>query len=273
MTPSELAERLGKLLIVGGGHMGEAILSGLLNAGAISRDSVVVANPGAEKRKRLGETYGVDCIASATECGSADTCILAVKPQVIENVMLEIHRSGLSPKRVISVAAGTKTASIAPYFPDSGVVRTMPNIPLVHGCGVTGISGGVGTPEADVLLARDMFGCMGKAEVVDESLQDAVVAVSGSGPAYFAMFVEAVAKAGESLGLDYETALEMALHTMIGAGKVMEAEGISPGDLVERLCTPGGTTYAAISAMREAGVEDDIAAGMRAAFDRSKELS
>ncbi len=253
--------------------MGQAILAGLLRGSDLEPSSIVVANPGLEKRELIHKKYGVECIASATECELADTLILSVRPQIIEDVMSEIAKSGLKPKRVISVAAGTKTTSIAAHFPTSGIVRTMPNIPLIHGCGVTGISGGANTPEEDVLLAKDMFSCMGKAEVVPESLQDAVVAVSGSGTAYFAFFVESVARAGAELGLSPEMAQEMALYTMIGAGELMCEESKPPSNVIEEACSVGGTTEAAINAMRKCEVENGIAKGVQAAFNRSKELA
>ncbi len=270
---ASLAGRLGNVLIVGGGHMGQAILAGLLRGSDMPASSIIVANPGQAKREQIHKDYGVECIASATDCKHTDTCILAVRPQIIEDVMSDISKSGLLPKRIISVAAGTKTSSISAHFPHSGVVRTMPNIPLVHGCAVTGISGGENTPEDDVLLTRDMFSCMGKSEIVPESLQDAVVAVSGSGTAYFAFFVESVARAGEELGLSHEMAQEMALHTMIGAGELMRAENKSPSDVIDEACSVGGTTEAAINAMREHGVNEGITKGVQAAFNRSKELA
>ena len=270
---ASLANRLGSVLIVGGGHMGQAILAGLLRGSDVPASSIVVANPGLPKREHIQATYGVECIASATDCKHADTCILAVRPQIIEEVMSAIAQSGLSPQRIISVAAGTKTSSIAAHFPHSGIVRTMPNIPLVHGCAVTGISGGENTSEDDVLLAKDMFSCMGKAEIVPEDLQDAVVAVSGSGTAYFAFFTEAVARAGEELGLSHEMAQEMALYTMLGAGTLMQAESKSPSDVIAEACSVGGTTEAAIHAMRANNVADGIFQGVQAAFKRSKELA
>lgn len=268
-----LASELGHVLIVGGGNMGSAILSGLLAAGAVGTEDVVVANPGIEKRERLSSEYGIRCVEDASEDPAPDTCILAIKPQIMKDVLQGLADAGFSPKRIVSVAAGIKTQTICGFFPGVPVIRTMPNMGLIYGHGVTGISAAEGTSDDEAQLVKRMFECMGVAEVVDESLQDAVVAVSGSGPAYFALVVEQVAKAGEELGLTHDMALELSLHTMIGAGKLLESSGKSPEQVVEGACTPGGTTTAAISAMQAGGIEQAIGDGVRAAYERSKELS
>lgn len=268
-----LASELGEVLIVGGGKMGSGILAGLLSADAVSAADVVVANPGAGKRERLTAEYGVRCVADASEFPEPDTCILAIKPQIMKDVLKDLADSGFSPKRIVSVAAGIKTSTICGFFPDVPVIRTMPNMPLIYGHGVTGISPAEGTSDDEAQLVKRMFECMGVAEVVDESLQDAVVAVSGSGPAYFALMVEEIAEAGEELGLDRDIALELALHTMIGTGRFLEGSGKEPGQLVEDACTSGGTTTAAITAMRDGGIDQAIRDGVCAACERSKELS
>ncbi|MGI6217251.1 MAG: pyrroline-5-carboxylate reductase [Coriobacteriales bacterium] len=271
---SSLSDQLGKIVIVGGGKMGEAILAGMLSSGAVDVGSVVVANPGEEKRTRLSKVYGVRCVPDASEVEHPDTCILAVKPQVIRDVL-----SGLSdtptfdPKRIISIAAGISTSTISEYFPNSHVVRGMPNTPLMVGKGTVGLSVGSDTPPEEGQLAKQLFECMGSAVVVDESLQDAVVAVSGSGPAYFALFVQALAKAGEDLGLPGNLSLELAQQTMIGTGALLEKTGQSPEQLIEAVSSPGGTTVAALEKMKSENVEKAIADGAFAAAKRSKELS
>ena len=273
MEASEIAARLGGVLIVGGGKMGEAILAGMLSAGVVDAADISVANPGAEKRERLAATYGVATYADAADAPRPDTCILAVKPQVIRDVMAGLAEAGFAPARVISIAAGITTATIAGYFPQSAVVRAMPNTPLTVGAGMVGVSAGAGTPEEEGELACAMFRCMGGAVLVDESLQDAIVAVSGSGPAYFALFVKELADAGEKLGLPPEFSLELALQTMAGTAELMARTGQSPEELIAAVSSPGGTTVAALEAMRAAGVGEAIASGAFAAARRSKELS
>ena len=268
-----LSDRLGSILIVGGGKMGEAILSGLLASDAVDKSNIVVANPGREKRERLSATYGVYCVASATEVAQPNTCVMCVKPQVIRDVMQELVQANFEPTRVISIAAGITTATIAEYFPNAYIVRGMPNTPLMVGQGMVALSSGANTPDTELQLAVEMFASMGSAIVVPESLQDAVVGLSGSGPAYFAMFLEAMIDAGTQMGLECEMALELSLQTMIGTGELLRQTGKTPAQLIEDVSSPGGTTVAALGSMRSAGVDQGIVDGCKAACERSKELS
>lgn len=265
---------LGRVLIVGGGRMGEAILAGLLNASALEPADVIVANPGLAKRERLSATYNVTCVADAVEAGDCDTCILAVKPQVMRDVLTSMTEGRVfQPKRVISVAAGISTEFLRGFFPASHVIRVMPNTPLTVGEGMVGISLGEGVPEDEGELACALFELMGKAVVVDEPLQDAVVALSGSGPAYFALFCRELAAAGEELGLSTDLACELALQTMIGTGALLSETGQSLDELIDAVSSPGGTTIAALDAMRAAGFAEAVRDGALAAARRSKELS
>ncbi|MGI6220371.1 MAG: pyrroline-5-carboxylate reductase [Coriobacteriales bacterium] len=271
---AEIRSALGRVLIVGGGRMGEAILAGLLNARALEPSDVIVANPGLAKRERLSSTYGIACVADATEAGSCDTCILAVKPQVMHDVLVSLTEGReFAPQRVISVAAGVKTAFLAEFFPASHVIRVMPNTPLTVGEGMVGISLGAGVPAEEGELASALFELMGKAVVVDEPLQDAVVALSGSGPAYFALVCRELAAAGEELGLPADLARELAIQTMVGTGALLTETGQSPEELIDAVSSPGGTTIAALDAMRAAGLPEALHEGARAAARRSEELS
>lgn len=271
---SELEGRLGRVLIVGGGKMGEAILAGMLSAGCIGPERVTVANPGLEKRVRLEKTYGVVCVADALEAPNPDTCILAVKPQVLRDVLSGLAEAGtFAPARIISIAAGISTATISGFFPHGAIVRAMPNTPLMVGEGMVGVSVGEGTPVEEGELACELFRAMGGAVLVDEALQDAVVAVSGSGPAYFALFVKELAEAGAELGLPEDLSMQLALQTMRGTGELLAKTGQSPDELIAAVSSPGGTTVAALEAMKAAGVGEAIKGGASAAARRSKELS
>ena len=265
---------LGNILIIGGGRMGSALLAGILNAGLAPAEAIIVAEPGEDRRAFLEAEYGIRCVADAKEAPVPDMCLLAVKPQVMRSV-LDSLTSGreFAPKRVISIAAGITTSLLAEYFTKSSIVRAMPNTPLIVGSGMVAVSPGEGTPLEDAELACSIFSCMGDAIVVDESLQDSVVAISGSGPAYFALFVQELANAGVELGLDPDVALRLSLKTMSGTSALLEQTGQSPAELIEAVSSPGGTTIAALDAMREGGVAEAIDAGAKAASRRSKELS
>ena len=269
--------QLGRVLIIGGGRMGSAILAGMMASGAVDPSDVTVANPGAEKRERLSALYGVSCVADASEASNPDTCILAVKPQVLRDVLAGLVASGCSdgpfaPRLVISVAAGISTDAIGAFLPGSAIVRAMPNTPLTVGRGVVGVSLGAGVSEETGALACAVFERMGDAVVVDEELQDAVVAVSGSGPAYFALFAKALAEAGTELGLPAELSARLAIGTMAGTAALLEETGTTPDELIEAVSSPGGTTIAALDAMRAHGVEEAIVSGAHACAARSKEL-
>lgn len=269
-----LVNDLGRVLIVGGGRMGQAIARGILSIDGFSEDDLVIVNPGASKRALIEEELGISTVADCVQALPADVIILAVKPAKVPEVAKALAAAGISDKTlVISIAAGVSTQSISDALAASNpVVRVMPNTPLVVGCGMSAVSGGVSCNASSVELARALFASMGSAVVVDESLQDAVVAVSGSAPAYFELFAELIARKGEELGLDYETALELVMQTMRGTARLIIETGQSLPDAIDAVSSPGGTTIAALDAMRAAGVEDAIRDGVEAAEKRSKEL-
>lgn len=273
MTVEELRDSLGSVAIIGGGKMGEAILAGLLSAGAVDPSRVIVANPSEEKRLRLSATYGVSCVSDGADISYPDTVVLAVKPQVLPAIAQKLAvGSQFAPRRVISIAAGVKLESLMSWFHDTCCVRAMPNTPLMVGAGMTAVSVADPQQEHEVAIARAFFGCMGEAVIVDESLQNAATAVSGSGPAYFALFVDALAQAGIDLGLEEDASYAMALATMRGTGELLEKKGMTPKELIKAVSSPGGTTVAALERMREGDVEQAICAGAFAAAHRAEEL-
>lgn len=273
LSVDELKEKIGSLAIVGGGAMGEALVCGLLKAGAVEPASVVVANPGMDKRVHLSHAYGVSCVADASEIVHPETVVLAVKPQILPDVASGLSQvATFDPKRVISIAAGVTLAALRSWFPQSYHVRAMPNAPLKVGEGMTAVSVDDARDADEVACALGLFDCMGQAVLIDEALQNAAVAVSGSGPAYFALFAESVARAGVELGLDEETALRMSVATMKGTVALLSSQDMTPGQLVEAASTPGGTTVAAIDRMKGEGVDNGIVNGVHAASERAGEL-
>ncbi len=269
-----LGSRLGSILVIGGGRMGQAMLAGMIDSAGISAADVTVANPGEEKRRNIELQFGVRCVADASQAPNPDTAILAIKPQVLPQVLSAlVQTKTFSPKRIISVAAGISTSTISSYFPDAYVIRAMPNTPLMVGQGMVGVSVGENTPESEGELACELFRCMGDAVLLDESLQDGVVAISGSGPAYFALFVSALAQAGTSLGIPADLSLKLASATMAGTATLLDCTGKSPDELIDAVSSPGGTTVAALDAMRQSGVVEAISSGVTAAARRSKELA
>ena len=268
-----LAQALGRIAIIGGGNMGQAICAGLLGIEGITPDCITVANPGQEKRDAIAAKYAVKVTDQNALALPADTVFLAVKPAKVPDVAAELAAAGIGDALVVSVAAGVSTAKLSAALSGATrVVRVMPNTPLTIGAGMSGISGGAQTSSADVSLVASVFESMGGAVVVPEDKQDIVTAISGSGPAYFELFLQSMARAGQDLGLDYESSLQLALKTMLGTAKMIDATHQDLDAAIKAVSSPGGTTVAALDAMRDGNIEATIAAGVTAAAVRSKEL-
>ena len=279
-----MGQALRRFAIIGGGKMGEAILSGWLASAQAPADELkpeafIVANPGEAKRSRLAETYGVECVADAADVAQADVVILAVKPQVMSDVLAVVRENpcfggGADGPLFISIAAGLTCERLLAQLPaDARLVRVMPNMPLTIGAGASGVTGAPGADEADVRYVADLFGCLGAAVVVEESQMDAVCALSGSGPAYVAALVESLRDAAAAHGLEADLAEQLAIQTVYGTAHLMAVEGQDPAELRESICSPGGTTLAALDAMQTAGFDEVFRAGIDAAVRRSQELA
>ena len=267
--------------------MGEAIMSGWISsnegpAASIAPANVVVVEPGDERRQYLIDAYGVACVPDASDYDAAekpDIVVLSVKPQVMMGVLdciskLDAFGGGAAGPLFVSIAAGLTTSSIAAALPaEAPLVRVMPNMPLMVGAGASGVCAGEAASEEHVRLVTELFGCLGRAVVVDESDMDAVCAVSGSGPAYVAAFIEAMRDAAAARGLDSELAETLALQTVLGTAQLISQTGTSLREAREAICSPGGTTLAALDAMAEDGFSQAIDAGIDAAIRRSKELA
>lgn len=269
-----IVNELGTVLIVGGGRMGQAIAQGLLRIDGMAASALTIANPGQEKRERLERDLGVRTVEDAAAGMPARCVILAVKPAKVPEACAALVKAGIDASTlVISIAAGVSTDKIAGML-GAGVpvVRVMPNTPLVCGCGMSAVSAGAAASAQDCELVRSLFASMGHAIIVDESEQDIVCAVSGSGPAYFELFAETIAQSAADLGMDYDDARELVMRTMLGTARLVIETGQSLPDAIDAVSSPGGTTVAALDAMRDAGVEGALRDGVVAAARRSKEL-
>lgn len=272
------------VLLIGCGKMGEAILSGWLAcdegaAHALTPQSFTVVEHTPDRASVLARSYGVDTALSVHEAPQADIVIVAVKPQAFGDVLLQMRetghvRAGEAPPLVVSIAAGIPTSEIEQALGEGAhVVRVMPNLPLQVGSGASAIAGGAHATQEEVELVRELFAALGFSCVVDEGDIDAVCALSGGGPAYFSYLVELLAEAGEEAGLDHALALELAQSTLIGTGQVLAASKQSARELRQAVCSPGGTTLAALEAMDSHGIKEAVHAGVASAIVRAKELS
>ncbi len=261
-----------ELGVIGGGNMAEACVRGLLNAGLLTAERIVVSDVSAERRERLART-GATCTADNKLPARCQRVLLAVKPQVLPGVLDEVSGEVRPDATVVSIAAGVKAAGIARRLGGRGrIVRVMPNTPMLVGEGAAAVSAGPGATEDDLAWTEQAFAVSGRTVRVDESLMDAVTAVSGSGPAYFFYLIEAMVAAGVAEGLDEATATLLASQTCAGAARLLLESNEKPAVLRARVTSPNGTTQRAIETMDAAGVRDALVRGVRAAAERSREL-
>jgi pyrroline-5-carboxylate reductase len=258
--------------ILGGGKIGEALLSGLLRGERTPAD-IVVAEKHAGRGEFLSDTYGVKTMDAADAVATAGTIVLAVKPQDIDALLAEIHDAVTPRHVVVSVAAGITTAHLEARLAEGvPVVRCMPNTPALVDEAMTAISPGAHADADHLAVAESLLGAVGRVVTVPESQLDAVTALSGSGPAYFFFLVEAMIDAGILLGLPRTLAAELIVQTAIGSAVMLRDSGEHPVQLREAVTSPGGTTIAAIRELEVHGVRAALLAAIEAAARRSREL-
>jgi pyrroline-5-carboxylate reductase len=259
--------------IIGAGVMGETLLSGLVRAGRRAEDLLV----GEKRRDRaleLQERYGVEVVPNAEAARRADTLVLVVKPQDMADVLEELAPVVRPGHLVVSLAAGITTAFIEARLPDGvAVVRVMPNTPALVDEGMAAISRGSHCDEAHLTEAESLMSATGKVIRVPERQQDAVTAISGSGPGYIFFVVESMIEAGVHLGLPRSTAAELVVQTLVGSAKLLRDTGEHPVVLRERVTSPGGTTAAALRQLEEHKVRAAFLVAIEAARDRSRALA
>jgi pyrroline-5-carboxylate reductase len=262
---------------IGSGNMAEALIRGIVAAKVYAPQDVFISDIRAERLKELADKYGVtpgETNAQVVE--RSETVVLSVKPQVMSDALQSIKDTATAGKLFISIAAGIKTAKIAAALGDIPIIRVMPNTPALIGEGASALfANDLAKPMLDKALS--IFSAVGKAVAVEEEgLIDTVTAVSGSGPAYFFLLMEAMTEAAESLGLPPDVAKDLVLQTAKGAGLLAtEADkgGEGPAVLRRKVTSPGGTTEAALKVLAVNGFQRLITDALTAARDRSRELS
>ena len=261
------------LAILGAGKIGEALLRGLLSAP--EAPEVVVTARRAERLQELRERYAVRATLSNTEAvEGAQLVVVAVKPQDFDALLDEIGSRLSTGQTVLSVAAAVTTAQIEARIGDGiPVVRSMPNAPATVHEGIAAICAGAHAEEEHLALAESVLSHLGAVVRIAEPYMDAVTAVSGSGPAYFALLAEAMIEAGILLGLSREISTQLVVQTMLGTAKQLRDLGMHPVELREMVTSPGGTTIAAIRELEQAGVRAAFLNAIQAAMDRGRELA
>ncbi len=259
--------------IIGAGVMGEALLSGLLRAGRTPAE-LTVGEKRADRAAELRDKYAVTVLTNTEAVARAETVALVVKPQDMAEVLAEIGPLLSGDQLVVSLAAGITTEFIEQRVTDGvAVVRVMPNTPALVDEGMAAISAGTHCDEDHLAVAEKLMSATGRVVRVPEKQQDAVTAISGSGPAYLFFVVEAMIEAGVHLGLPRSTATELVVQTVVGSAKLLRETGTHPTVLREQVTSPGGTTAAAIRQLENHKVRAAFITAMEAARDRSSALS
>lgn len=260
-----------KLGFIGAGAMGGAIIRGLLAKGRVARENLVYYDPDPASQAKM-EKLRVEAAGDNAEVMHAQVVFLAVKPQLLASVLAEI-KGFVQPRHlIISIAAGTTLATLEAALPESRIIRAMPNTPALVGAGMTCLAPGNRATQEDTALALTLFQAVGQAAAVEERLMDAVTGLSGSGPAFVALFIEALADGGVKAGLPRTLAHNMAMQTVLGAAKLCHQEELHPGRLKDLVASPGGTTIEGLHVLESGGFRGLVMSAVAAAAARAKEL-
>ena len=264
-----------RVAILGCGKIGESLLAGLLSSGWRKAGDIVVTGRQEERLDELKERHGVEAtLDNAAAVGGVGLIVLAVKPQDFDVLLSEVGGLIAPEQTVLSVAAAIPTSQIeARLAPGVPVVRAMPNAPALVHEGIAGICSGAHADDKHLDLAEEVLTHLGAVVRVPETYMDAVTAVSGSGPAYFALLAEAMIEAGILLGLGRESSTQLVVQTMLGTAKLLRDEKVHPVELREAVTSPGGTTIQAIRELEQAGVRAAFLNAIQAAMERSRELA
>lgn len=259
---------------IGAGNMGATILRGMLGPGGVAASAVMASDARAKRRDQLAEELGIAMTESNLEVAAfADLLVVAVKPQSYQRVLSEVQEKIGPQTLVVSIAAGLSLEQLEAMVPEgTRVVRTMPNTPAQVGAGATAITGGTHASAEDLAMVHAVFDPLGITEEFDESLLDAITGLSGSGPAYIFVVIEAMADAGVKMGLHRASAQRFAAQTVLGAAKLLIETGEHPGRLKDMVASPGGTTISGLHTLEAGGLRRTLIDAVENATLRSREL-
>lgn len=262
-----------RLGFIGSGNMAQALLKGILDSGVTRPEAIWASDKQQEQLDRLRAECGIHTGANVEVAQASNVVVLAVKPQAMAEVLHELNPVLTPDHLVISIAAGVPIEAIARQLqPGSRVVRTMPNTPALVSAGATAIAAGAHATSEDIDLACRLFDSVGTSVVLDESLLDAVTGLSGSGPSYAFLIIEALADAGVRVGLSRQHALQLAAQTLYGAAKLVIETGEHPSILKDRVTSPGGTSIAGLHALEAGGLRVALMNAVEASATRSRVL-
>lgn len=254
--------------------MAEAIFTRLLASQLYQPNTLLVSEPQASRREFLAQTYGVRVTDSNQDTLEAtEAVLLAVKPQILDKVITQLTLDEVKNyPLILSILAGTPLNRLESAFPNFPVIRVMPNTPATVGVGMTAIAEGTQIKPSHITLAHTIFGAVGEVVEVPESLMDGVTGLSGSGPAFVALMIEALSDGGVASGLPRAIATQLAVQTVLGTATLMKETGLHPGQLKDNVTSPGGTTIAGVAKLEENGFRSAIIEAVKTAYQRSQEL-
>lgn len=263
-----------RIAFIGAGNMAASLIGGLLAQG-LPATAIRASDRGAEQREKIAREHGIDVLASNAEaCRDADVIVLAVKPQVMKDVCLDLAPHLQAGQLIVSIAAGITSASLENWLGERAVVRCMPNTPSLLRLGASGLYANERVSAEQRQQAEHLLSAVGIAVWLDaEKLIDAVTAVSGSGPAYFFLLIEAMTASGEKLGLPRDIAAKLTMQTALGAAQMALNSDVDAAELRRRVTSPAGTTEAAIKTFQAGGFDALVEQAVNAADHRSAELA
>lgn len=258
---------------IGAGNMAEAMIRGLLRGGDFAIAQIAASGPREERMRELRDAYGIYATTDNKVPAASEIVVLSVKPQILSRVLDDVGSTISSDALVISIAAGIPVASIQSRLaPGTRVVRAMPNTPALVDAAATAIARGEFASDSDLEEAKRIFDAIGTTVILDESLMDAVTGLSGSGPAYVFLILEALSDAGVKVGLSRRTAQLLAAQTVLGSAKMLLETNEHPGRLKDMVTSPGGTAITGLHTLEHGGVRTTLMNAVEAATRRSREL-
>lgn len=263
-----------RLGFLGAGNMAGALIKALLNAGATAPNQILVSDVREDRLEALQQQFGIGATTdNAQVVRFADVLVLSVKPQVVDKVLPALVDNLRPETLVVSIVAGVRLAALEARLPEGArLIRTMPNTPAMVLAGATAIAPGTFASQEDVGVAKALFKTVGRCVVLDETLLDAVTGLSGSGPAYVMLMIEALADGGVKVGLHRETALMLAAQTVFGSAKLLLETGEHPGRLKDMVTSPGGTAIAGLHTLESGGLRRTLMDAVENATHRAAEL-
>ncbi len=263
-----------KIGFIGAGRMASAMIGGVLTNGLYASEEVIGCAPSKETRDRISSRFGIKMYNTAAEVAKlTDFLVLGVKPIQVQSLFTEEGLEIRSSHLIASIVAGVNISTLEAYVPDAKIVRVMPNHCCLVNTGAAGFSRGSKATEEDVAKVNAVLSSSGLAVEVDEKDMDAVTGLAGSSPAFMYMIIDAMADAGEMYGISRKKSIELAAQSMLGAARMILYTGESPKQLIDNVCSPGGTTVEGIRVLEEHDVKSAFIAAVKASVERSREMS